>query len=181
MFISTTPKCATLHHESDDAAFLIIDCTAADNSGVLEIGKEHVFASRRNRSIFSRRHACKLNVEIRRRSSVSEDMAAAMGLSKEKIGALNFYPPSKAYETFPETIGFLLASVFLDDSLFDSLMKTLHSGKRPKWLQLEIAMEGAIGYGCEPDGSRMEWKIGNPSDTATIDVTSIAMGTELFT
>jgi hypothetical protein len=74
----------------------------------------------------------------------------------------------------------LEATVFLDDELFDSLMNTLHSGKRPQWLQLDIEREGALEYGWEPDGSRMEWKIDNPSDPASVDVTGVAMGIGLF-
>jgi len=180
MFISGKPKRAILYHESDDATFLRIECTAADNSGVLEIGKEHVFASRNNRSLFSKRHACKLDVEIRRSSSISEEMAAAFRRSKDKIGSLNFHPPSKKDEVNDASPASLQANVFLDDQIFNSLMNTLHSGKRPKWLQLDIEREGTLEYGWEPDGSRKEWKIDNPSDIATIDVTSIAMGTELF-
>jgi hypothetical protein len=180
MFISATPERATLFHESDDVTFIRIECTAADSSRVLEIGKKHVFASRKYRSLFSKRRSCKLDVRIRRRSSVSELPAEKLNLSKDKIGELTFGPPRKADEVNTATPAFLEAIVFLDDRSFDNLMNTLLSGKRPKWLNLDIESEGTLGYGWEPDGSRKEWKIDDLSDTATVDVTTIAMGTELF-
>jgi hypothetical protein len=180
MFISATPKLAILYHASDPETTLIIECKARDNSGVLEIGKKHVFASRKNRSFLSRRHACHLEVRIKRRSSASEKAAESLGLSKDKIGELSFCPPSKADEVNAASPASLEATVFLDDELFDSLMNMLYLGKRPRWLQLDIEKEGALGYGWEPDGSRMEWKIDNPSDPASVDVTRIAMGLKLF-
>jgi hypothetical protein len=180
MFISATPKRAILYHASDDETLLIIECTAADNSGVLEIGKEHVFASRKNRSLVSKRHACELQVRIKRRSSASDKTAAKLGLSKDKIGELSFCLPISKSKSDAASTASLDATVFLDDQLFDSLMNTLHSGKRPEWLQLDIEREGTLGYGWEPDGSRMEWKIENPSDPEFVDITRIAMGLELF-
>jgi hypothetical protein len=180
MFISGTPKRAVLFYASYDKTTLIIECKARDNSGVLEIGKKHVFASRSNRSLLSRRHACGLHVRIKRRSSISQEGASKLGLSEDKIGELTFCPPSKADEINTASPASLEATVFLDDELFDSLMNTLHSGKRPQWLQLDIEREGALEYGWEPDGSRMEWKIDNPSDPASVDVTGVAMGIGLF-
>ena len=70
--------------------------------------------------------------------------------------------------------------MFLDDQLCDSILNTLHWGKRPQWLQLDIEREGTLQHGWEPDGSRMEWNMENPSDPAYVDVTNIAMGHELF-
>jgi hypothetical protein len=180
MFISATPKHAILFHDSNDETLLIIKCAAKDNSGVLEIGKGHVFASRKNRSLLSRRQACELDVRIKRRSSVSETAAEKHKLSKDKIGELTFCPPSRADEVSAATAASLDATLFLDDQLFDSLMSTLNSGKRPEWLQLDIEEEGALGYGWEPNGSRMKRKIDNPTDPAQVDVTSIAVGIELF-
>lgn len=176
--ISATPKSAILSYANDYETLLIIVCTAADNSGVLEIGKEHVFASRKNRSLIGRRHACELDVRIKRRSSASEKTAEILKLSRDKIGELTFCPPSKADEVNAATSASLDATVFLDDRLFDSFMNTLHSGKRPKWLHLDIEREGTLGW--EPDSSRKEWKIENPSDPASVDITRIAMGIELF-
>ena len=179
--ISATPKSAILSYATSDyETLLIIECTAADNSGALEIGKEHVFASRKNRRLISRRHACELDVRIKRRSSAGEKTVEILKLSKDKIGELTFCPPGKADEVNAAKPASLIAIVFLDDRLFDSLMNTLHSGKRPKWLHLDIEREGTLGYGWEPDGSRKEWKIENPSDPASVDVTRIAMGIELF-
>jgi hypothetical protein len=171
MFISGTPKRAVLFYASYDKTTLIIECKARDNSGVLEIGKKHVFASRSNRSLLSRRHACGLHVRIKRRSSISQEGASKLGLSEDKIGELTFCPPSKADEINTASPASLEATVFLDDELFDSLMNTL---------QLDIEREGALEYGWEPDGSRMEWKIDNPSDPASVDVTGVAMGIGLF-
>lgn len=178
--ISAKPKSAVLYYASDDETLLIIECIAADSSGLLEIGKEHVFASMKNRSLISRRHACELHVRIRRRSFLSEETAAKLGLSKNKIGELEFCPPRKADVVNAAAPASLEAIVFLDDQLFDKLMNTLRSGKRPKWLQVDIEKEGALGYGWEPDGSRKEWKIDNPCDPTSVDVTRIAMGIELF-
>jgi hypothetical protein len=180
VYLRATPKRAILSHASDDETFLIIKCTAADNSGVLEIGKEHVFASRKNRSLLRRRRACELDVRIKRRSSIREQAAEKLNLSKDKIGELIFCPPSKADEVNTASPASLEASVFLDDRLFDSLMNTLLSGKKPEWLELAIEREGTLGYGWEPDGSRAEWKIDNPSDSEFVDITRIAMGLQLF-
>jgi hypothetical protein len=178
--IYATPKRAFLCHASDDETTLIIKCTAQNDSGVIEIGKEHVFASRKNRSLFSRRRTCELDVRIKRRSSVSEETATKLSLSKDKIGELTFFPPirkGKGNDASPASLG---ASVFLDDQLFDCLMNTLQSGKRSKLLQLDIESEGTLEFGWEPDGSRMEWKIANPSEPSHIDVISIEMWTDLF-
>src|SRR5271169_5335182 len=122
MFISAKPKRAILHHNSGDETLLIIECKAADDSGVLEIGKEHVFASRKNRSIISRRHACELDVRIKRRSSICDKAAENLHLSKDRIGELTFCPPSKADEVNAASPASLDAMVFLDDQLFDSLL-----------------------------------------------------------
>jgi hypothetical protein len=93
---------------------------------------------------------------------------------------LTFFPPirkGKGNDASPASLG---ASVFLDDQLFDCLMNTLQSGKRSKLLQLDIESEGTLEFGWEPDGSRMEWKIANPSEPSHIDVISIEMWTDLF-
>jgi hypothetical protein len=82
VYLRATPKRAILYHASDDETLLMIECTAADNSGVLEIGKEHVFASRKNRSLISRRHACELDVRIKRRSSASEKTAEKLNAGR---------------------------------------------------------------------------------------------------
>lgn len=180
MFITASPKRMFLSYASDYGTQLTIVCTAANDSGVLEIGKEHVFASRKNRSLFSKRHVCQLLVKINRRSSISEETATKLSLSEDKIGQLNFCPPIKKDVVNDASPASLEASVFLDDQLFDSIMNTLPSGKRAELIQLDIESEGTLGYGWEPDGSRMEWKIDNPSDPAHVDVNSIAMGIELF-
>ena len=180
MFITAAPKRLVLSYASDYGTQLTILCRAADDSGVLEIGKEHVFASRKNRSLFSKRHACELLVKITRRSSISDETATRLSLSNDKIGELNFCPPIKKAELNDASPASLEASVFLDDKLFDSIMNTLPSGKRAELIQLDIESEGALGYGWEPDGSRMKWKIDNPSESSHVDVISIAMGIELF-
>jgi len=180
MIISATPKRAILSHSNDDETELSIKCTATDDFGVLEIGKDHVFSSRKNRSFLSKRHACELWVRIKRRSSASETTAAKLSLSKDKIGELSFYPASKANEGTPSTPASLDAIVFLEDKLFDSVLNTLLWGKRPKWLQLNIEREETLRYGWEPDGSRKEWTIDNPSDPASVDITSIEMRIKLF-
>jgi hypothetical protein len=178
--IYSTPKRAFLCHASDDETTLIIKCTAQNDSGVLEIGKEHIFASRKNRRLFSRRRACELDVRIKRRSSISEETATKLSLSKYKIGELTFFGAIKKDEVNDSSPASLGASVFLDDQLFDSLMNTLQSGKRPKLLQLDIENEGTLEFGWEPDGSRMEWKIANPTEPSHVDVISISMWTDLF-
>jgi hypothetical protein len=180
MFITAVPKRVFLSYASDYGTQLTIVCTAADDSGVLEIGKGHLFASRKNRSLFSKRHACELLVKIARRSSISEETATKLCLSKDKIGELNFCPPIERDEVNEASPASLEASVFLDNQLFDSIVNTLPSGKRAGLIQLDIESEGTLGYGWEPDGSRMEWKIDNPSDPASVDITSIAMGIDLF-
>jgi hypothetical protein len=180
MFISATPKRATLFYASDEESLLVIESAARDNSGTLEIGKGYVFASRKNRSLISRRHALKLQLRVRRRSSAGEEVAARLGLSNDKIGELSFCPPMKKDDLTPAIPASLEALVFLDDQLLDGLMNALLPGKRPGWIQLDIEREGALRYGWEPDGSRMEWKIENPSDPAYVDITRIEIGIELF-
>lgn len=180
MFINATPKRATVYHASGDETLLVIECIAASNSSVLEIGKQHVFASRKKRSLLSRRHACDLHVRIKRRSSIGEKSVEKLNLSKDKIGELTFCPPSKADDVNTATPASLDATVFLEDPVFDSLMNALQFGKRPEWLQLDLQREGSIRYGWEPDGSRMEWKIENTTDSTSVEVTKIAMGLQLF-
>ena len=180
MFISATPRRAVLCHATDDATLLIFECTASDSSGVLEIGKRHLFASRKNRRVFSTRRACKLHVQIKRRSSASEEIAENLNLSTDKVGKLTFCPPLAADVLSVATPAALDATVFLDDQLFESLLSALYSGKRPQWLQLDIEKVGTIGYGWEPDGSRMVWKIDDPSKPASIDISGVSMGIELF-
>ena len=180
MFSSARPKRADLWYASADDVTLIIECAAADNSGIVEIGSKHIYASRKKRSLVSRRDECDLQVRIKRRSFVSEETAAKLSLSKDKIGELSFCPPSKEDEFSSAIPASLEAAVFMDDQLFTSITNTLHSGKRLEWLRLDIERKGTLGYGWEPDGSRIEWKIDNPSEPAYVDVTSIAMGLELF-
>jgi hypothetical protein len=176
MYLSTVPNRAILSHASDDATLLIIECSAADDSGVLEIGKEYVFASRKNRGYIGNRHACELQIRIKRRSSASDKTVTKLSLSKDKIGELNFGPSTKADGINAASPAYLEATLFLDDPLFDSLLNTLHSGKRPQWLRIEIEKAGTLGYGWEPDGSRMEWKIENSSGESCASPESACAG-----
>jgi hypothetical protein len=144
MYLSTVPNRAILSHASDDATLLIIECSAADDSGVLEIGKDKTVTK--------------------------------LSLSKDKIGELNFGPSTKADGINAASPAYLEATLFLDDPLFDSLLNTLHSGKRPQWLRIEIEKAGTLGYGWEPDGSRMEWKIENSSGESCASPESACAG-----
>lgn len=157
-----------------------MDCTASDDSGVLEIGERYLFASKKNRGFLSRRSALELQIRIIRRSSASEKTAEILNLSKDKIGELTFCPRLKADGVTAAIQASLDTTLFLDDELFENLMETLHLGKKPEWLQLDIEKVGTLAHGWEPDGSRKEWKIANPSEPSSVDITKIALGIKLF-
>ena len=179
MLVSAEPYRATLYQDSDGEHSLLFRCTAL-GSGVLEIDNHYVFSRKTNRRIFGRRRSCDLQVRVKRRSSVDEIVAATLKLSREKIGELSFCPPTRADGLVPASEGSLEASLFVDDQLFDTLMRVLLSGKRPTSLEFDVEREGVIRYGWEPDGSRMEWKTQSPSTVSSIDVTSVSMSCELL-
>lgn len=180
MFISAIPKRAILHDGSIDKPTLIFECAPADNSGVLDIGDKYVYASKENLSFLRKRNYCELTVRINRKSSVSEKTTTEMGMSTDKIGGLGFYPPYKKDETGRSVPAFLEAFAFLDDQVFDRILGAIASGKKPEWLTFDIENKGTLTYGWEPDGSRIEWKIDNIDDPAYVDITSMAIGIELF-
>jgi len=185
MQISTVPKSTTLiFHAGDEgtSSVLLIECVPAYSSGVLEIGKRHIFASRGNRKLWSRRRSCNLQFRIQRRSCLSEEGIAKLNLSREKIGELSFIPSIAKWNFGSAERACLEGVAFLSDDNFATLTQTLTSDHRPGWLQIELAWEpkgDGIQFGWEPDGSRIEWKI-DDSESASVDVVALTMGFQMF-
>lgn len=184
MQISAVPKSVKLLFNAGNEgspSVLVIECAAADSSGVLEIGKGYIFASRSNRNLLSRRRSCSLQFRIQRRSCLSEEGIAKLNLSREKIGELSFVPPAEKWAFGRGDRACLEADVFLSDTNFEALMETLNSNHRPGWLNIEFAwgLKENLRFGWEPDGSRMELKI-DDSKSASVDLLDLTMGFEVF-
>lgn len=186
MNISARPRRATLSFCAGgerNSSSLRIDCIASDGAGVLEIGKRHVFASRKNRKLLSRRRSCDLEVWIILRSSLSEEAVQKLNLSQDKIGELTFVPPSPKTALYSASRACLGASLFLNDSEYESLVAAFLSGKRPRSLALELEWDpgkGPLRYGWEPDGSRIEWKVDELAEPISVGVAELTIGIDLF-
>jgi hypothetical protein len=183
MLLQVIPESATLSCTADcDSTrnVLCLDCTAADSAGVLEIGDGHVFASKANRSFFGKRQSCNLRVRITRKSALTAEAIEKMNLSTSKIGDLGFYPASEAGDFFPPRPASLEATLFIGDELHDRLLGALQVGRKPTWLHLEVEREGVLGFGWEPDGSRIVWKLESETEPSHVDVQELSIGINLF-
>jgi hypothetical protein len=159
---------------------LRLACSPTHESGTLEIGDRHVFATRRNRPILSKRKSSNLEVSLKRRGSLTQENIDSIGLSASKIGNLYFVPPGKKGLFWPSQPAALDANVFVSDELFERLVSTFQAGKVVNWLELYIEKPGVLGYGWEPDGSRITWKLESTTELSYVDVSSIDIGIGLF-
>jgi hypothetical protein len=115
-------------------------------------------------------------VNVFRKSEVSSEVIGEMKLSDSKIGALVFFPPIKGDLMWRLHPAVLEANVHVNDEIFDRLVRALQSGKKAKWLALEIEKQGVIEYGWEPDGSRMVWKLESTTEASYVDVEGMEVG-----
>jgi hypothetical protein len=188
MRISAHPRRATLSFCAEggsNQSALVLECIASNGAAVIEIGKRHVFASRRNRKILSRRRSCDLKVWIKRQSSLSGETLKQLNLNRDKVGELSFVPPIRKDDFSSAQRGCLEAFVFLADSEFEVLLNAFVSGKRPAFLVLELEWEPGdrpLQFGWEPDGSRIEWKLDDSAEAkpASANIAGLTMAIELF-
>jgi hypothetical protein len=156
-----------------DSLELILECAAGDGSGVLEIGEKHIFASKKDIRISSRRRKCGLRIYIKRKISLSAERIAKIGLSDEKIGELGFYPEYEAKDVAPGRPASIEASVFVTDPIFENILAATRAGKRAEVGYLYIEKKGILAFGWEPDGSRIVWKIDDPTNPSFVDVSQL--------
>jgi hypothetical protein len=164
----------------DSGIALCFDCRPTKSNGVLDIGEKYIFGATQIGIILGKRRSCKLQVELRRKSSLTQELIQAFNLATSKIGALTFHPPSKQLDFFPASPAFLDAHLYVGDEYFDRLLSALQAGKRVMGIDLEIEKPGFLEYGREPDGSRIVWKLENTTEPSTVHVESMNIGIELF-
>jgi hypothetical protein len=184
MTLQAKPKRANLSISTEGnktCCELRIDCSPGLlTRGVWEIGDRHVFANRANRPLFSKRKLCNLVVTVYRQRDVTSEDIGKLGQSDSRIGALVFVPPFKGDLMWRLYPAILEANVHVGDEFFDRLVGALQSGKKAKWLELEIEKQGALEYGWEPDGSRIIWKLESTTESSWVNVESIDIGIETF-
>ena len=160
---------------------LILECRAAEQSGVFEIGENHVFADESQIRPGNKRRSCAFRLYIRRRSCLTEKRIAKLGLSDEKIGELGFYPDYEQRDFVPARPASLEAFVFVGDQTFDGLTNTLQAGGKTESIFVYLKeRKGILEFGWEPDGSRMVWKIDDATKPAYVDVTELQMRLSLI-
>jgi hypothetical protein len=183
MFLATTANRAILAYSVDGentSVDLLLECEATEASGILEIGEDHVFASKRNIGFSKKRRSCALRLYFRRRDGLSEKAVAKLSLSAEKIGELGFYPDYGKKDMIPSRPASLEAFVFVDDQLFERISHALQSGGRTEAIYLYVEKKDILDFGWEPDGSRIVWKLDNPTEPSFVDVTRLEIRLSLF-
>jgi hypothetical protein len=183
MFISVIAKRAILTCTVDgnlSSSELLLECTATDQSGVLEIGNTHVFASKNNIGFARKRRACDLQLYIKRKSGLTDKSLAKLSLSDEKIGEVGFYPDYEARDLVPSRPGSLEAFVFVSDQLFETISNALQMGRKTESIQLDIEKKGTLAFGWELDGSRMTWNLDDAAKPSYVDVTRLDIRLSLF-
>jgi hypothetical protein len=81
MFLAATANRAILacSVDGENSSFeLLLECEATEASGTLEIGEDHIFASKRNIGFAKKRRSWALRLYVRRRDGLSEKAAAKL-------------------------------------------------------------------------------------------------------
>lgn len=150
MFIAALPTRAVLSCTSNgeiSSSEIIFYCDPIDESGLLEIGEKHAFASKTSTGFRSKRRSCELRLYMRRRSALSPERVEKIGLSGEKIGVLSFYPDFKPKDFVPGRSATLEAFVFVSEEIFETVSKALQSGRKTEAIHLEIEKKGRLNTG----------------------------------
>lgn len=104
MFIIAQPKQAVLSCTVTGEASrseIIFDYDPTDQTGQLEIGGKHIFASENSFGFSRERRTCRLRLYIKRRNLLSPERVAKIGLNDGKIGQLSFYPDYEPEDFVP--------------------------------------------------------------------------------
>jgi hypothetical protein len=183
MFLTSLAERATLVCTTtgeDGSSELIIDCAPTEESGVLEIGKTHIFAHENEIRIVSDRKRCGLKIYVKRRSLLSEERIAKIGLGKEKIGLLGFYPDHAARDFVPSRPASLEASVFVNDQMFETIVSAVLAGRKAELIYLYIEKKETLEFGWEPDGSRLIWKIDDATKPSYVNIPQLEIRFALY-
>jgi hypothetical protein len=161
---------------------LLFECVASEESSELEVGSKHIFVNANKLGFHRDRSPCELRVWVRRRSGLSAERAAKLGVNEEKIGELGFFPalepgPGDLWKTQPAS---LETFVFVNDDLFADIANALKAGRTTDVIHIEIERKGVLAYGWEPDGSRIVWEIENINEPSYVDVTGLKIRLSLF-
>jgi hypothetical protein len=185
MFLAVEANRAILSYAVDgekSSTELLFECVASEESGVLEVGVNHVFVNEKHFGGHRDRSPCELRLWVRDRGRLSTERIARLGLSEEKIGELGFFPavepgPADLWKTKPAS---LEAFVFIDSGLLADIANALKAGRKTELIYIDVERKGALAYGWEPDGSRITWKIDDTREPSCVDVTGLKIRFSLF-
>lgn len=174
------PKFVSIDYSDDGSktsADISFDLYPTASTTLLEIGENHAFvhwSKHPFHAFFGRRRIRELSLQVERRSDPTRELPSGVSLSETKIGFVAFTPPEKSGKFRPDYPAYLTGRVFVSNELHESLRNLLQAGTIPTWLRLTLEIEeGGLGYGWEPDGSRIVWKVDNANKPCFLNVTEI--------